>query len=125
MALRPTLRLALAGLATAGLGTAALAQDAPAEGRISIETRGGTIFVEGSATAFGAGTYDVALDIVKTGKSGRAATRQGSALTLAAGETRSVGRMGFNLMPGDELSVAIEVSRDGQIVSRSSSDLRY
>lgn len=111
--------------AALGFSAAAVAQDQAVESRISIETVDGSVVVTGSATAISAGTYDVALNVTKEGTSGRASTRQGNAVTLAAGETQSVGRMGFNLQPGDALSVTIEVSQDGLVVSRSSSELRY
>jgi uncharacterized phage protein gp47/JayE len=118
-------RSMLLAAAAVGLSAPAVSQDRAAEGSVSIEAIDGSVVVTGSATAVTAGTYDVALSVIKEGTSGRAATRQGNAVTLAAGETQAVGRMGFNLQRGDALSATIEVSQNGIVVSRSSSEVRY
>jgi uncharacterized phage protein gp47/JayE len=118
-------RSMLLAAAAVGLSAPAVSQDRAAEGSVSIEAIDGSVVVTGSATAVTAGTYDVALSVIKEGISGRAATRQGNAVTLAAGETQAVGRMGFNLQRGDALSATIEVSQNGILVSRSSSEVRY
>jgi uncharacterized phage protein gp47/JayE len=118
-------RSMLLAAAAVGLSAPAVSQDRAAEGSVSIEAIDGSVVVTGSATAVTAGTYDVALSVIKEGASGRAATRQGNAVSLAAGETQAVGRMGFNLQRGDALSVTIEVSQNGIVVSRSSSEVRY
>ncbi|GLQ37356.1 hypothetical protein GCM10007908_09760 [Rhizobium albus] len=118
-------RSMLLAAAAVGLSAPAVSQDRAAEGFVSIEATDGSVVVTGSATAVTAGTYDVALSVIKEGASGRAATRQGNAVTLAAGETQAVGRMGFNLQRGDALSATIEVSQNGIVVSRSSSEVRY
>ena len=118
-------RSMLLAAAAVGLSAPAVSQDRAAEGSVSIEAIDGSVVVTGSATAVTAGTYDVALSVIKEGTSGRAATRQGNAVTLAAGETQAVGRMGFNLQRGDALSATIEVSQNGIVVSRSSSEVHY
>lgn len=118
-------RSMLLAAAAVGIAAPAVGQDRAAEGSVSIEAIDGSVVVMGSATAITAGTYDVALSVIKEGISGRAATRQGNAVTLAAGETQAVGRMGFNLQRGDALAATIEVSQNGILVSRSSSEVRY
>lgn len=115
----------LSAVAAAALATGALAGSEDAHGRISIKAEGGIVAVEGLATATDAGTYEVALSAMKTGTAGRANTRQKNAFTLAKGETVSVGRMSFNMMRGDTLAVTIEILRDGEIVSNSSSVVSY
>ena len=121
---RRLLVVVIAALAGAQVATPVIAE-AGAEGNISIESLDGQVLVEGQAVASVAGTYDVKLRIVKEGRAGRAATDQGNTLTLSAGESRSVGRTAFNLDKGDVLSVTIEISQDGDVISRASSDLRH
>lgn len=107
-----------------GLSAAPANAGAAAEGSISIKSLDGQVLVEGQAFASTSGTFDVKLSIVREGAAGRAATDQGSILTLSAGESRSVGQAAFNLEKGDVLFVTIEIRQEGEIISRASSDLR-
>lgn len=119
-ALRALVIAAVAG----GLSGAPASAGAAAQGSISIKSLDGQVLVEGQAVASTSGIFDVKLSIVREGAAGRAATDQGSTLTLSAGESRSVGQAAFNLEKGDVLFVTIEIRQNGEIISRASSDLR-
>lgn len=89
---------------------AGLAADGPVIARIDISPRDGGLQVEAMAIATAATAVTGKVSIVKHGPSGNMSINQQRDLTLADGESGSIGQTGLSFGPGDILMVDIVLS---------------
>jgi hypothetical protein len=102
----------LSGSAHAGENDGALAV-------ISVNPQDSGIEVVGSVLAIDAGLYRGELIIDRQGASGKVSTRQAREVTLAAGATADIARVGISYNSGDDLTVTVKLTRDGAVISRA------
>ena len=73
----------------------------------------------GRVLALSEGRFDARMTIEKTGTSGRTSTSQGGAVTLVAGASADIATTTLSLAPGDQVSIDLVLSTDGQAVASS------
>lgn len=115
----------LAGVAGLMAVVASPGAAADVQAVIDLDRTSSGVTIVGKATAASAGIYDARMIIEKSGTSGRASTSQGRRLDLSAGQSSDVAQVGLSLQPGDQLAVTVEISRNGEIVSRTTSETAY
>ena len=89
---------------------------------VALEARDGGVTVTGKAIAFTAGDYNASMMISKSGPSGITKTIQSGSFELEAGASAEIGTLGLSFSAGDNLSVTVEVTQDGVLLSRAVSE---
>lgn len=87
---------------------------------IGIEQRENGIEIVGSALSLSEAELTGEMEISRRGSSGSVTTRQGGTLSLSAGETGDVARVGISFQPGDHLTVTMTLKQNGNIISEAS-----
>jgi hypothetical protein len=88
-----------------------------AVGTIEVSHGSGGLTIKGGALALTDGDFQGTLTIDKEGRSGTMKTSQGGRLSLRAGESGSVARVGLSYQPGDRIDIRLEITSGGEPVS--------
>ena len=75
--------------------------------------------VTGGALAFSADDYEATMSIDKHGKSGTVKTKQAGKMSLAAGESGNIAKVGLSYAPGDKVDIRLDVTAGGKAVSQA------
>jgi hypothetical protein len=102
-----------APVAAASLKTAA------AVATITVGRTDAGLLVTGSALALSAGDYEATMSIDKRGKSGTMKTKQAGKMSLAAGESGNIAKIGLSYEPGDKVDIRLDVTAGGNAVSQA------
>ena len=116
--------LMMCALGAASPAMAAGASGQSAIARIDVERSGGNLVVSGGALALSDGDFSAMLSVDKHGKSGTISSKQGGKLSLKAGESGSVARIGLSYQPGDRIEVTLDVTVGGRSVSEARTILK-
>lgn len=92
-------------------------------GWMQITPAGKQIEISGRAYALEGAHVDYSLQIERTGKSGKTATRQGGRADIEAGEVAKLSTTSVNIGSGDHLAISLTLSSGGKIVSTSAVQL--
>lgn len=92
---------------------------------ISMDHTPSGLTIAARAHALTGGDYEADMRIEKDGPSGTMSTRQGNALTLAAGDTADIARVGLSLAPGDSLSIRVDIYHDGELIAETTAETAH
>lgn len=82
------------------------------------------LLVTGGALALAPGDYEAAMSIDKSGKSGSMTTKQAGKLSLSAGESGSIAKVGLSYAPGDKVDIRLDVTAGGKPVSQAHTSIQ-
>jgi hypothetical protein len=98
---------------------AASLETAAAVATITISHTDTGLMVKGGALAFSAGDYEAVMSIDKHGRSGTMKTKQAGRMSLAAGQSGSIAKVGLSYEPGDHVDIRLDVTAGGKAVSQA------
>lgn len=107
---------AVLGVSSPVLGHAA---ESSALAFIDLRYTPGGIEVAGKALAVSDIQLTGEMTISRKGAGGSVSTRQGSELTMAAGESAEIARVNVSYQAGDQIEVRVVLSQDGAVVAES------
>lgn len=99
--------------------TAASLETAAAVATITVGRTDAGLSVAGGALALLAGDYEATISIDKYGKSGTVKTKQAGKMSLAAGESGNIAKVGLSYEPGDKVDIRLDVTAGGKAVSQA------
>jgi hypothetical protein len=98
---------------------AASLETAAAIAIITVERTDAGLSVTGGALALSAGDYDAVMSIDKYGKSGTMKTKQAGKMSLGAGQSSSIAKVGLSYEAGDKVDIRLDVTASGKAVSQA------
>ena len=75
--------------------------------------------IVGKASALADTSVDGKLSIIRTGAAGSVNTSQGGTVTVKAGESADIARVGLSFQPGDTFEADLVLTKDGATVSQA------
>ena len=109
----------LAALIGASAPTVGHAADSAALAFIDLNRTDSGIEIAGRVLALTSVQVKGEMTISRKGSAVSVSTRQGSDLTLAAGQSADVARVNVSFQPGDAIDVTVVLSQDGKIISQT------
>lgn len=111
--------LLIAPLFMASPVAAASPETAVAIATITVGHTDAGLTVTGGALALAAGDYEASMSIDKHGKSGTMKTKQAGKMSLGAGQSGSIAKVGLSYEPGDHVDIYLDVTSGGKAVSQA------
>jgi hypothetical protein len=109
----------VASFLTASPVPAGSLETAAAVATITVGRSDAGLSVTGGALALSAGDYDAVMSIDKHGKSGAMKTKQAGKMSLGAGQSGSIAKVGLSYEPGDKVDIRLDVTAGGKAVSQA------